>query len=261
MLTHHAASGTRLDIGMATVRSDKLISHSRPLASVRVRRQAKAKLGSVNFRICSLGVLQSWYPAMPSTFIKNPVVWFAVILAVAIGGGFYFWKARTDREARLEQLPQQQQPEVAQATPPSASADSEVDHPLPAPQPQAPGTERKPLPPLNESDEALREALAAPLGREALHDIVMRKDIARRFVVTIDNLPRKKLAERLLPLKPPSGHFLANGQGEIATLATANYARYDRYVKFATALDAQQVVALYVEYYPVFQQAYRDLGY
>jgi hypothetical protein len=192
--------------------------------------------------------------------MKNPIVWFAIILIAAGGGAFYFWKERSEREARLEQLPPEK-PAAAQAEPPATSAEPEIAHPLPDVQPRPPGTERKPLPALDESDEPLREALAAPLGRQALNDIVITKDIARKIVATIDNLPRKKLAERLLPVKPPSGQFLTSGQGEIVTLSAANYARYSRYVKLAQAVDAKQLVTLYVELYPLFQQAYQQLGY
>jgi hypothetical protein len=191
--------------------------------------------------------------------MRNPAIWFTLILVAAIGGGFYFWKERTDREARLEQLPPQT-PEVAQSAPPS-SAEPEIAHPLPEAPPRPPGAEPKPLPPLNQSDESLRESLAAPLGEHAFNDIVISKDIARRVVATIDNLPRKKVAERLLPVKQPSGQIVTSGQGEIVTLSAANYARYSRYVKLAQAIDAKQLVALYIHFYPLFLQAYQELGY
>jgi len=103
--------------------------------------------------------------------------------------------------------------------------------------------------------------LATPLGTKALDDIVISKDIARHIVATIDNLPRKKLAQRLLPVRPPSGQFVASGQGELFTLSPANYARYNRYVRLMQAVDTKQLIALYVQLYPLFQQAYQDLGY
>ena len=98
-------------------------------------------------------------------------------------------------------------------------------------------------------------------GRQTFNDVVISKDMARRIVATIDNLPRKKMAERLLPIKPPGGQFAISGQGEIVTLNPSNYARYARYVKLAQTVDTKQLVAIYVHYYPLFQQAYRELGY
>jgi len=191
--------------------------------------------------------------------MRNPVIWFSLIVVVAVGGGFYLWKEKTDRESRLEQIPAGQS-EVAESAQP-ASPQPEVTHPLPHDPLQTQTAQPKPLPPLNASDDALREALAEPLGRQAFNDIFMSKDLARRIVATIDNLPRKKIAERLLPVKPPAGQFAIGGQGEIVTLNRNNYARYTRYVKLAEAADTKQLVALYVHYYPVFQQAYRELGY
>jgi DUF3014 family protein len=190
--------------------------------------------------------------------MKNLAVWIVLLIVAATGAGVYFWKVRTDREARLEKLPPQT--EVAETNPPQ-SAEPEIAHPLPDAQPQQPsGPAPKSLPPLNESDETVRESLAA-LGQHRLDDIVISKDIARHVVATIDNLPRKKIAERLLPVKPPSGQLVTSGQGEIVTLSTANYARYTRYVKLAQAVDTKQLVALYVHLYPLFQQAYQELGY
>ena len=192
--------------------------------------------------------------------MKNLPVWIVLFIVTATGAGVYLWKVRTDREARLEQTPAEKA-EVAEASP-AQSAEPEVAHPLPEAPPQQPSAPApKPLPPLNESDETVRESLATPLGKRALDDIVISKDIARHIVATIDNLPRKKVAERLLPVKPPSGQLVTSGQGEIVTLSAANYARYARYVKLAQAVDTKELVALYVHLYPLFQQAYQDLGY
>ena len=192
--------------------------------------------------------------------MKNLTVWIVLFILAITGVGIYEWHRRADREARLEQMPPPK-PEAAETVPP-VSAEREVAHPLPEAAPQTPSTSApKPLPPLNESDQSVRESLATPLGRRALDDIVISKDIARHIVATIDNLPRKKLAQRLLPVRPPSGQFVASGQGEIVTLSPANYARYSRYVKLMQDVDTKQLTALYIRLYPLFQQAYQDLGY
>jgi len=192
--------------------------------------------------------------------MKTLTIWIVLFVLAITGVGIYEWKRRIDREARLEQMPPQK-PEVAESAP-SVNAEPEVAHPLPQAAPQTPSTSTsKPLPPLNESDPTVREALATPLGTKALDDIVISKDIARHIVATIDNLPRKKLAQRLLPVRPPSGQFVASGQGELFTLSPANYARYNRYVRLMQAVDTKQLIALYVQLYPLFQQAYQDLGY
>jgi hypothetical protein len=191
--------------------------------------------------------------------MKNPVLWFAVVLIAGIAGGFYFWLERTGREARVEQMPPQNAP-AAEASPP-ASAEGEPAHPLPEVSSHAAGEEVKPLPPLTASDETLAGSVAALLNTATFNDIIIAKDLARRFVATVDNLPRNKLAERLLPVKPASGAFQISGSGEIVILSATNYHRYARYVALAQAVDAKHVVELYVRFYPLFQQAYRELGY
>src|SRR5690242_805676 len=191
--------------------------------------------------------------------MKNPVLWFGVVLIAGIAAAFYFWLERSGREARLEQMPPQRAP--VQESPPPAS--SEPAHALPEASSSAASAEPEVnhLPPLSESDTFLRDSLAALLSSQAFNDIIIAKDMARRFVATVDNLPRNKLAERLLPVKPAPGAFLVSGSGEIVTLSPSNYRRYARYVALAEAVDAKQLVELYGRFYPLFQQAYRELGY
>ena len=52
----------------------------------------------------------------------------------------------------------------------------------------------------------------------------------------------------------------SGGEGSVA-IAPENAARYAPYVGLVEAIDAKKAVALYVHLYPLFQQAYVDLGY
>ncbi len=194
----------------------------------------------------------------------------AIVIVAAVGGGVYFWEAGTQREAPQDPQPTQQQsagvPQPSQQEAelqepsPTASAPPGIRHPLPAIPPPA-GLEGKAVPPLTESDQAVQEALGAPLGKQAVGDLVISKDIARRIVATVDNLPRQKAGTQLLPFKTPARRMLTTRKGEVVTLSPANYARYTRYVRLAQAVDVKQLVALYVHFYPLFQQAYEELGY
>jgi len=79
--------------------------------------------------------------------------------------------------------------------------------------------------------------------------------------VTVDNLPRKRVAVELRPVRPVPGHFGATGDEQSSTLDPANYDRYAPYVKLVQQIDLQQFAALYFHFYPLFQQAYQNLGY
>ncbi len=64
-----------------------------------------------------------------------------------------------------------------------------------------------------------------------------------------------------MPVKRVDGAFAIKGNNEQATIAPKNAARYEKYIKLAEAVDSQKLAAFYFKYYPLFQQAYRELGY
>lgn len=119
----------------------------------------------------------------------------------------------------------------------------------------------KPLPALDVSDSTLKNALGELISGDTLSGIILPQEFVRHIVVTIDNLPRQKLALRLLPVKLPGGTFLVSGKDATLTISADNAARYAPYLRLAEALDTGKLVALYVHFYPLFQQAYQELGY
>jgi len=145
----------------------------------------------------------------------------------------------------------------ASATPPTGAA-PEIRYPLEGASPKA---EQAPLPSLQDSDGPVLDGLAGVVASDALDKIVQREDIVRRIVATVDNLPRRTVAPRLLPVKPVPGPFATAGSGDTITIGANNAARYAPYVRVVEAVDAKTLAALYIRFYPLFQQAYRDLGY
>jgi hypothetical protein len=83
----------------------------------------------------------------------------------------------------------------------------------------------------------------------------------RHIVVTVDNLPRKKVAAELRPIKPTPGTTVTATQGDITTLGSANFERYAPLIKVVRSTDTTVVANLYFRLYPLFQQSYEDLGY
>ncbi len=144
----------------------------------------------------------------------------------------------------------------APATPSAAAP--EIRYPIEG---AAPKAEQAPLPSLQESDAVVLDALAGLVGGNALDRILQHDGIVRRIVATVDNLPRQTLAPRLMPSKPVPGAFVASGSGDALAISAANAARYAPYLAVVDAVDAKTLAALYVRFYPLFQQAYRDLGY
>ena len=156
--------------------------------------------------------------------------------------------------------------EPAPAPPPAPAAAV-----APAPEPAKPehypapvaGEEAQatPLPALDESDGAFLAALAAVIGREAAGRFLVPERLVRNIVVTVDNLPRKSFAMRLSPLKPVGGLLATTGSEASLAIAPENAARYAPWVALLEKVDARRLVAVYARAYPLFQQAYVELGY
>ncbi|HEV7632004.1 MAG TPA: DUF3014 domain-containing protein [Steroidobacteraceae bacterium] len=155
--------------------------------------------------------------------------------------------------------------------PPAAAAPQEappavVENPLPKTAGDAAGA--APLPELAASDAPLAAELSTLFGAESVSAWLMPEMLIRRLVVTVDNMPRSKPADRLRPVKYVEGQFEVTrdtaatpGGDETITLADSNYARYDSVVRLISAADMQPVAKLYTRYYPLFQQSYEELGF
>jgi hypothetical protein len=149
-------------------------------------------------------------------------------------------------------------PPVATAPAPTAKPAPEepaIKYPVAA----APAPE--PLPTLDQSDGPLLGALSTLAGEAPVDRLVVPEGLVRKVVVTIDNLPNTEVAERLRPLRPAPGKFAVTGTEDAPTLDPANYNRYKPVVDVIRSLDDEQLVALYVRYYPLFQEAYENLGH
>jgi hypothetical protein len=148
----------------------------------------------------------------------------ALALAIAIGGGvatyYYFWGPSSS-------------PPVAEVAPAAEPAPSAPDATATAPiirypVPEAPAA--PPLPDLFASDSTMQDTLAGLFGRESVARFFYLDDIVRRFVATIDNLPRKTVAARLMPVKPVPGAFVVEGAGETFEIGADNALRYRPYL-------------------------------
>jgi len=159
-----------------------------------------------------------------------------------------------------------------QQTPPTPVAKT-VELPVPAPAPvdtkpkvrnpvpSTPDIVEKPLPPLNESDATLRESVERLTDAKTAGEFLVPENLARNFVVTVDNLTRVKVASERRPVKPTPGATLVETRGNETILSDENYARYAPFVALVQAANTKQATAVYLHYYPLFQRAYEDLGY
>lgn len=192
-------------------------------------------------------------------------VWVSLLILAAAGIGAYFYLQPLDTSPERTRDPEA--PTTARA--PAAQG---PEHPVPTPQaaetglpetiagPQA--SDAAPaLPPLAESDEPVRQAVTVAFTAPGVESLFNFDGLVRRMVVTIDNLPRRKLSLKQLPVESVEGRFRVSGKDDEFVLAPENYARYTPYVRLLESLDLDTFTDLYIHYYPLFQQAYLELGY
>jgi Protein of unknown function (DUF3014) len=184
------------------------------------------------------------------TRARRKVAWLIGIIAAAgiVLGVWYWYAGRQHAAAPL--------PAAAPAPAPVANTAPQVSHPIPEE-----GNGAAALPALNDSDQVAHDSLAGVLGRNAVDQFLVPQNIVRHIVVTVDNLPRHRVAVDLRPVKPTPGQAATSTQGDITTLSEANFERYAPLVRVVQGVDVKALAVVYERLYPLFQQAYEDLGY
>jgi hypothetical protein len=142
-------------------------------------------------------------------------------------------------------------PQLPPPTPPSGP-----QYPVPAAEP-APVTDATPP----DTEETFREAARQLVGAAPFEALLVPDALIRRLVVTIDNLPRDRIAVAQRPFKRVPGEFAVLPQGEGFVIDPRNDARYAPLVHLFTGTETSLLVKLYLRYYPLFQRDYRELGY
>ncbi len=182
------------------------------------------------------------------------VVLIAVIVVLA-GAGWWYWSKQQATVA----------PPVA-AAPPTAPV-APPDAPV-APAPTGPqnlvdglAPPEPALPPLAEADARVAAALAELLGSKQVASFLQIDGFVRRFVATVDNLPNGQAPSRIWPVQASPQRFAVRGEGGSQTIDPDNASRYTPFVLFAESIDPARAAAVYARLYPLFQQAYEELGY
>lgn len=174
-----------------------------------------------------------------------------VLLGIVVAGLYFLGKGR--------QVP------VPSAPPPppavASTAPAPIQHPIAQAGSGPASASTAPLPALDASDASVAAALAALAGDSDLSSLLLRQQVIARIVATIDALPRRSLGTLMLPAHTPKGAFVTDEVDGGTVIGAGNAARYAPYMKVVEATDPQALVAWYVHAYPLFQQAYKELGY
>lgn len=158
------------------------------------------------------------------------------LVLIAIAAGVWYWQQRKS----AEDVP----PVTAETI---ATDEPQILHPI------APATD-------DGKDLSAADRVAALVGTPRFAALFVPDDLVRRIVVTVDNLPREKVATQLSPAKPPAGSFVTAGSEDQLVLGAANFERYTPWIDLVDSLDPDATFELYRRLYPQFQAAYESLG-
>lgn len=179
-----------------------------------------------------------------------------LVAAVVAAGGYLVWRAmRPGEGAKPTTAPAAAT--TAGAAQPAAAA---IQHPIT--QAAAPAqASTAPLPALNDSDASVGSSLLS-MGGSELKGLLLPQGVVDHIVATVDALPRHELGSAaILPVRTPRGAFMASSTQGLLAADARNAARYAPYMAVIRRVDSSALVAWYVRSYPLFQQAYRELGY
>ena len=188
---------------------------------------------------------------------RESSVWTLVIVVVVIlAAAFAWWRWSLQKETPPPESPAVTAPQPAPPDAPPAPVVQGPQNPVDAlAEPDAA------LPALNDADGRVTAALNELLGKKAVVSNLQVDGFVRRVVATVDSLPRAQATSRMWPTHPTPQRFTVQGSGVEKMISVDNGSRYTPFVLFAESVDTSRAVALYAKLYPLFQQAYEELGY
>ncbi len=145
---------------------------------------------------------------------------------------------------------------MAPAEPPGAIA--------PPPTSSPPVVEPRPeieIPELDASDEVVRSLARTLSDHPRLARWLAPDDLVRRFVVSVVNVANDESPRTHISHLAPRADFrVSEHEGSLA-IDPGSYARYDLITTVFDSLDDEQGIELYHRLEPLFDEAYRELGY
>ena len=175
-----------------------------------------------------------------------------LVILILIGAGGVYWYYYKTRQASQAL----EKPKAEEAAPPSPAAETKPGggkEGLPEPPVKLPG--------LDQSDDFARQMLKGLSPHGKITDWLKSKNIIRVMTAAIDNIaagksPRAHLGflfqGQVFPMTEKEGKIYLDPKG---------YERYDLLADAFVSLNTGMTIQAYEKAKPLFQEAYRDLGY
>jgi hypothetical protein len=178
---------------------------------------------------------------------KGKWIALAVAAIAVIGlGGYYLFSGKTAREP----LPVSEPPKTEAAAPAPKPAAEPAKEPLPAVRVG-----------LADSDDWVRKKGQDLSSEPGWMQWLANKNLIRRLTAAVVNISEGKSPRKHLGFLVPQKPFSALKKEGGLYLDPETYDRYNLVAEVVSRLDAAKVVGVFKELAPLFQEAYRELGY
>ena len=144
--------------------------------------------------------------------------------------------------------------------PPPAPVVADIEEPAPPPPPPPPEVVREPLPRLEESDDAVRDAVGdIPLGTIG-QQYLIPGNIIERSASLIYLMAQGDVPYKLLPVSRPKAAFPISDDGTQVVTDPAGFERYDAMTQWLQGLDLAALLSSLESFIPLFREAWSYYG-
>ena len=149
---------------------------------------------------------------------------------------------------------------AAPPAPPPVPAITELEEPTVEPPPPPPAPVEDPLPRLEESDDAVRDAVGdIPLGT-AGQQYLIPGNIIERSASVVYLMAQGDVPYKLLPVSRPKATFSISDDGTQVVTDPAGFERYDALTQWLQSLDLESLLSSLEWFIPLFREAWSYYG-
>ena len=205
---------------------------------------------------------------------SNRFALLAIVLVILLSaGGYYYYSNDSDSPKLIPNAPivlpetpssepmtleSAPEPETEEVAPVTQETDSSNTNTSVVPEPEVIAD---PVPALAESDTFVQQKVLALINNNVVASSLVQQDLARQFVVFVDNLAQGELTRKVSPIKGPEKLFTVSEITNKVYLNPEGFHRYDAYVDSIVKMDEQSLMATYKQMTPMLEEAFSELGY